>query len=111
MNDSFRLIGPIRVTERKIQLPKLGWIQLKEKREHYYKGRILSVTVSRKANHWFVSITIKEEIQIPTNKGVAVGVDLGIKTLAVTSTGEVFRNPRALTSRLCKLKCLSKNLS
>ncbi|MHA1917745.1 MAG: RNA-guided endonuclease InsQ/TnpB family protein [Candidatus Ranarchaeia archaeon] len=110
-NDSFRLTGPIRVNKRKTQLQKLGWIRLKEKREKYYQGRIHSATISRKANHWFVSITVKEEIQISKNKGVPVGVDLGIKTLAVTSTGKAFSNHKTLTSRLRKLKILSRNLS
>jgi putative transposase len=111
VNDNFRLTGVIRVVRRSIQLPRLGRIRLKEKREKYYKGRILSATVSRRADKWFVSLTVKEEIIIPPNTGESVGVDLGIKNLVVTSSGECFSNPKTLTSRLRKLKRLSRNLS
>ena len=77
MNDSFRLNGTIRFEGCKIQLPRLGKIRIKEKRKKYYKGRILSATVKRRANRWFVSVTVEEEIPDPKSiNGQAVGVDL-----------------------------------
>jgi putative transposase len=94
-----------------IQLPKLGMIRLKEKREKYHKGRILSVTISRKASRWFISCTVEEKIKVPKNNGRVIGVDLGIKNLAVTSNGEIFPNPKVLNTRLNKLKMLSRSLS
>ncbi|MHA1917016.1 MAG: RNA-guided endonuclease InsQ/TnpB family protein [Candidatus Ranarchaeia archaeon] len=111
VNDSFRLTGTIKVVGRSIQLPRLGRIRLEEKKEKYFRGRILSATSSRKADKWFVSITVKEEIKISANEGETVVVDLGIKNLAVTSTGDVYQNPKALTTRLRKLKRLSKHFS
>ncbi|MHA1917789.1 MAG: RNA-guided endonuclease InsQ/TnpB family protein [Candidatus Ranarchaeia archaeon] len=110
-NDSFRLTGTIKVIGRKIRLPILGRIRIKEKRETYFQGRILSATISKRADRWFVSIKVEEEVIIPTNEGEAVGVDLGIKNLAVTSTGNVYQNPKVLTTRLRKLKRLSRNFS
>ncbi len=111
-NDSFRLYGTIRFEERKIQLPKLGKIRIKERRKQYCKGRILSVTVKRRANRWFVSITVEENIKDPKPiVSYAVGVDLGIKTLATLSDGTIFSNPRALGLRIKKLRKLSKSLS
>lgn len=112
VRDSFRLTGAIKFIGWAIQLPRLGRIRLKEKRESYHNGRILSATVSRTADRWFVSVTVKEEIDDPQpNDGPAIGVDLGIKSLAVTSEKEVFVNPKALNSRLRKLKRLSRQLS
>jgi len=112
VRDSFRLTGNIRFRKRAIQLPRLGVIRIKERRRSYYKGRILSVTVRRRADRWFVSVTVEEEIPDPeTPAGGAVGVDLGVKTLATLSNGTTFTNPRALGRRLRKLKCLSKSLS
>ncbi len=110
--DSFRLYGTIRFVGRKIQLPRIGKIRVKEKRKQYCKGRILSVTVRRRANRWFVSVTVEEEI--PDPKPIvcyAVGVDLGIKTLATLSDGTTFANPRALGREIKKLRKLSKSLS
>jgi len=112
VRDSFRLTGTIRFEGRKIQLPRIGKVRIKEKRDSYYKGRILSATVRRRADRWFVSVTVEEELLDFTPKGgVAVGVDLGVKTLATLSDGTVFTNPRALGRRLRKLRHLSKSLS
>ncbi|MHA1480359.1 MAG: RNA-guided endonuclease InsQ/TnpB family protein [Candidatus Thorarchaeota archaeon] len=112
VNDSFRLTGTIRFEGRRIQLPRIGKIRIKEQKPSYYRGRILSVTVSRRANKWFVSVTVEEEIEDPQPvAGYAVGVDLGIKTLATLSDGNTFPNPRALGRRIAKLRKLSKSLS
>ncbi|MHA1613511.1 MAG: RNA-guided endonuclease InsQ/TnpB family protein [Candidatus Thorarchaeota archaeon] len=112
VNDSFRLTGTIRFEGRQIQLPRLGKIRIKEKRKLYSKGRILSVTVRRRANRWFVSVTVEENIKDPKPiVGYAVGVDLGIKTLATLSDGTRFANSRALGRRIKKLRKFSKSLS
>ncbi|GGA24371.1 hypothetical protein [Okeania sp. KiyG1] len=49
-----------------------------------------SVTISRKANRWFVSFKVERESQNIEKSVDVVGVDLGVKTLATLSTGEVF---------------------
>jgi putative transposase len=112
VQDSFRLTGTIRFEERKLQLPRIGKVRVKEKRVGYHNGRILSVTVRRRANRWFASITVEEELADPTPiQGSKVGVDLGIKTLATLSDGTTFSNPRALGRRLRKVKRLARSLS
>jgi putative transposase len=112
VRDSFRLTGTIRFKGRRIQLPRLGEIRLKEKREIYHCGRILSATIRKRANRWFVSITVEEEVADPSPiRGKAVGVDLGVKTLATLSNGKTFENPRVLGRGIRKLRRLSKDLS
>jgi putative transposase len=59
-----------------------------------------------------MSVTVEEEIPDPaTPAGGAVGVDVGVKTLATHSDETTFHNPRALGKRLRKLKQLSRSLS
>ena len=112
VRDSFKLTGIIKFHGRAIQLPRIGKIRIKEKRKSYYSGRILSVTVRRRVNRWFVSVTVEENIQDPQPvRGVPVGVDLGVKTMATLSDGITFTNPRALGRRLKKLRQLQKSLS
>ncbi len=112
VRDSFRLTGTIRFDGRRIQLPRIGKIRIKEKRDVYCRGRILSATMRRRADRWFVSITVEEEIPDPRPLlGKVVGVDLGVKTLATLSDGTVFTNPRALWRRLRRLKQLHRSLS
>ena len=112
VHDSFRLNGTIRFIGRMIQLPRLGRIRLKEKRESYFKGRVLSATVTRRADRWYVSVTVEMELGRPDPpSGGPVGVDLGVKTLATLSDGITYSNPRALEKKLRKLRKLSKSLS
>ncbi len=112
VRDSFRLNGIIRFHKRAIQLPRIGKVRIKERRKKYYSGKILSATVRRRANRWFVSVTVEEDILDPQPvRGVPVGLDLGVKTLATISDGTTFANRRALGRRLRKLRQLSKSLS
>ncbi len=112
VKDSFRLTGTIRFEGRMLQLPQIGKVRIKERRKSYYKGRILSATLRRRANRWFASVTVEEEVpdSAPIREN-AVGVDLGIKTLATLSDGTIIANPRALERRLNKLRRLSRSLS
>jgi putative transposase len=79
-----------------------------------FPGKIMSATVSRVADCWFVSLCMDVPEQIlPTvakNQGV-VGVDLGISALATLSTGEVIPGPKAHKQLLHRLKRLSRGLS
>jgi putative transposase len=73
-------------------------------------NKILSVTVSERAGLWFVSILVEEEITIFHKSTAKVGVDLGIKSLAVVSNGELYENPRTLTKNLDRLRRRSKQV-
>jgi putative transposase len=104
--DSFRLTGAIKVQDRYVSLPRLGSLRLKEKTSNRVKGSILSATVSRVADRWFVSITtVDKGYPDPTSiEGPVVGVDLGIKTFAVMSDGERVDSPKALERALAVLR-------
>src|SRR6266571_4805488 len=110
---SFRLTGAIKVFPDAIQLPRLGKLRLKE-HDYLPTGgvHILSATVSEQAGHWFVSIQVEEEQTGQTNTAMtAIGVDLGITTLATCSDGTAFANPRSLKHKLKKLKRLQRAYS
>jgi transposase len=62
--------------------------------------QILSATVSEQAGHWYVSLQVEQEQTVPENTDPVVGIDLGVKSLATLSDGEVIRNPRHLKRRL-----------
>src|SRR5215469_14075105 len=54
---SFRLTGRIVVSDKAIVLPRLGWLQLKERGYLPTSDvQILSATVSEQAGHWYVSV-------------------------------------------------------
>src|SRR6266511_889895 len=113
--------GAIRVLpDRKhIQLPRIGVVKTHEstrklaRRLEHGSARILAATISRRADHWFVSFTVEVQRAIPTTNGQpsVVGVDVGIRHLAVLSTGAVIPNPRALEGSLRKLRRLNRELA
>jgi putative transposase len=109
---SFRRTGRIVVSEQAIELPRLGRLLLKERGYLPTSGvQILSATVSEQAGHWYVSLQVEQEQVVPENTGPMVGIDLGIKRLAMLSDGEVIPNPRHLKRRLKKLKRLQRVVS
>lgn len=110
---SFRLTGTIKVNEKSVQLPKLGELRLKERGYIPTEDvKILSATVSEHAGRWFVSIQTEQEIaDSPKKERAVVGVDLGIKSLAVCSDGKAFENPKALRSRIAQLKRLQQHVN
>lgn len=103
-NDQFSVEGS------RIRIPNLGWIRMRESLR--FKGKILSATVSRTADKWFVSISVETEDKLPKaeNQGV-VGVDLGVKALATLSTGETIIGSKPLSCLINHLQRLSKKLS
>jgi putative transposase len=70
--------------------------------------RVLSATISEQAGHWYVSVQVVQEHEVPVTTGPVVGVDLGVKTLATLSDGTVFPNPKPLKRRLKKIKRLHR---
>jgi putative transposase len=109
---SFRLTGSIHVFDGSVQLPRLGELKLKENNYLPKEDKILSATVSKHANKYFVSISVEKEIELPENLNHhTIGVDLGIKDLAITSDGVYFENPKSYKKFLKKLKRHQRSLS
>jgi putative transposase len=74
-------------------------------------ARILSATVSRTAQRWFVSFTVKVDRPVPlrhTRPGSAIGIDLGVKVLmtGADDAGNVVAipGPKAFSASLRKLR-------
>ena len=131
-NTQFKVVG------KKIHIPKLGLVKMREEVRFY--GKIMSATVSRIADKWFVSIQVDVPFEFlnvarenqtesiigttgtieNTNSGLAnkivkaVGIDLGIKTMATLSYDnkiEKIDAPKPLKRLLSKLKRLQRKLS
>jgi putative transposase len=112
--------GTIKVLpDRKhVQLPRIGVLKTHEstrklaRRLEQGTARILAATISRRADRWFVSFTVEVQRPIPTTNGKpsVIGVDVGIRTLAVLSTGTTIANPRALERSQRKLRRLNREL-
>ena len=110
IHDSFSLTGVINVSAKAIQLPKLKTIRTKEETD--VKGRILSATVSREADRWFVSLSVERARESGTPEtDEVVGVDVGLHCFAVCSDGQRIESPKPLKQAMRTLKRRSRQHS
>ena len=101
----------IRVNGNLLRLPKIGWVRMRMSRQ--LDGQIQRVTVSRNpSGRFFVSILCErtDETPLPVGNG-AIGIDVGIKDLAVLDNGERYEGPHALKSAMQKLQREQRILS
>ncbi|MGN9779766.1 IS607 family element RNA-guided endonuclease TnpB, partial [Micromonospora sp. H33] len=113
--------GAIRVEpDRKyVVLPRLGRLKLHESARKLARrldngtARIMSATVRRDGGRWHVAFTVSVERpeRRPARPGSVVGVDVGVKHLAVLSTGQLEPNPRHLDQAQRRLRALGRSLS
>ena len=106
--------GLIEGDPKALRLPKVGRVHcLEDVAERVGDSRVLRMTVSRRAGRWYASLTVerKDREAQRTPKGGAVGVDLGVKTLATLSDGTIIANPRCLAASERRLKRAQKALS
>src|SRR5450759_5509508 len=120
--DSFRFsTGAMRCAGSTVTLPRLGAVGTHEptrklaRRLENGTARILSATVSRTAQRWFVSFTVDVDRAVPgrhARPGSVIGVDLGVKALltGVDDGGNVVTvaGPKALRSSLRRLRRASR---
>ncbi len=136
-NDSFYLDNTqFKIIGKRIHIPKLGWVKMREYLR--FNGKIMSATVSRIADKWFVSIQVDVQLEClgvanklysenqtvssygnnkhseKLNKALkVVGIDLGIKTMATLSYDdkiEKINAPKPLNRLLSKLTRLQRKL-
>jgi len=87
----------IRCERHRIKIPTIDWVRLKEKgyiptdAERYV---IKSGTLSKRAGRYYVSVLVEteEELSKPVLAEEGIGIDLGLKNLAIVSDGTVYRN-------------------
>jgi putative transposase len=117
--------GAVRVEPDRhhVVLPRIGRIRTHEstrklaRRLEHGTARILNATVTCTADHWHVSFTVVVQRAVSTapsaaqRRAGAVGVDVGIRHLAVLSTGQVIPNPRPLDQAQQRLRRLNRQLA
>ena len=110
-HDSFRYPQGFKIDNRRIYLPKIGWVG-------FYKsqnilGKTKNATVSRQGNHWFVSIQV--EYEIPDVKNInenrTIGIDLGIAKLVTLSDGTIYQPSNSFRKHEQKLTKAQRILS
>ena len=99
-NDTVKL----KIKDNYVRLSKIGWVKVSEpldESQTYYNPRI-----SFDGKYWYLSVAYEKEIKKPILSDKSLGVDLGIKDLAICSNGLVFKNINKTT----QVKKLEKRL-
>jgi len=103
-NDQFQVVG------KRIKIPLLGEVRMRESVR--FSGTMMSATVSRQADKWFVSITVETDDIPKTSKNQAVvGIDVGITALATLSDGTKIAGTKPHKHLLPRLRRQSRALS
>ncbi|MDW0118087.1 transposase [Sporosarcina thermotolerans] len=82
--------GKLKVKRNLVLIEKVGWIKTSEQIPmgvSYTNPRI-----SFDNKYWYISVGIEQEFEQPELTDEIIGIDLGIKELAVCSNGQVFKN-------------------
>ena len=111
---SFRYPDPkqIKLDEQneRIYLPKIGWVRYHKSRDVI--GTIKQVTVSERANEWYMSVQTEKEIETPVHPSTSmVGIDLGIVNFAVLSDGTTYEPVNRYRKSMKSLAHAQRNLS
>ena len=99
-----------RCERHRLNIPTLGWVRIKEK--GYIPTtkdgwKIKSGTVSIRAGRYYVSARVEvPDATIYNNNNDGVGIDLGLKALAIVSNGKTYKN----INKSARVKKLEKQL-
>lgn len=108
---SFNII--LDLNERKIKLPKMGWVNCRGYRnKKLIEGKLVNATISKEANgKYYVSLLYNvPDAKLIKNPNSIIGIDLGIKKLLTLSDGTVYENNRYINKYENKIKKLQKDL-
>lgn len=102
----------------RVRLPRVGHVRTHEptgklaRRLDVGSARVLSAAVSFDGGRWFCALCceVQRTGQLAGRSGATIGVDAGVRHLAVLSTGEKVTNPRALAREQRRVRRYQRRL-
>ncbi len=99
-NDTSKL----KVKKNLVLIEKVGWVQTSEQLPMDVKYTNPRITSDKK--YWYISVGIEEAPEQTKLTNSIIGIDLGIKKLAICSNGQIFKN----INKIAKVKRIEKRL-
>ncbi|WP_231705656.1 RNA-guided endonuclease InsQ/TnpB family protein [Effusibacillus lacus] len=94
-----------------IYIPKIGHIKLNA-HQAFDPSKVKIINVKFQNGKWYTNLTVETDSKPPVSDiQLAVGIDMGLFQIAVTSDGEQYENPRWITKSEKRLKKLQRRLS
>ena len=108
--DSFCYPQGFKFDNRRVYLPKIGWVGFHKSRS--IEGKQKNLTVKREVDGWYISVQVEIEIPDPVHPSQSsVGIDLGVSRFASLSTGAYFTPLNSFRKHEEKLAKAQKKLS
>jgi len=80
----------VEIDNRRIKLPKLGWVGFFKSKA--IQGEIRNVTVSREADGWYASIQVEQAMESPRHPATSIiGLDMGVERLVTCSDHRYYK--------------------
>ena len=96
----------IKISENQVKLPKIGIVKLSRKNYIPIVNKYSNPRVTYDGLHWYISVGVEQEDYKPELNPTVLGVDLGVKDLAIVSDGTVYKN----INKTAEMKKLEKRL-
>jgi len=88
---------------KRLMLSKIGRVKIRLHRP--LEGKLKTCTIKKRADGWYALFSCDlNHVPMPRPQDRVVGLDLGLKSFAVLSTGETIQNPRHLKAAEQDLK-------
>jgi putative transposase len=101
--------GGYKLERNKLKLSKIGDVKIKLHRP--VEGKIKTCTIIQKNGKYYACLSAQEERRQLPHCSEQIGVDLGLKHLAITSEGETFDAPKYLPKSEKRLKRMQRSVS
>lgn len=86
--------GSVNCEGKRIELPGIGTVRMRESLR--LEGRVSTVTITYEVGRWWACVAVERKDPPRICRSEAVGVDVGVGTMAVCSDGKRFEVPEAL---------------
>ena len=96
----------IKISENQVKLPKIGTVKLSRKNYIPIVNKYSNPRVTYDGLNWYISVGVEQEDYKPELNPTVLGVDLGVKDLAIVSDGTVYKN----INKTAEMKKLEKRL-
>ncbi len=110
--DSFRYPQGFKIDNDngRVFLPKIGWVRYNKSQQ--VEGITKNVTVSKKGKHWFISIQVEIDLEIPKHPSSSIiGGDLGVIRFLTLSNQKYYEPLNIFKKLKAKLAKLQKKIA
>ncbi len=81
----------LNIHDSKVTIEKVGRVKLSEE-NRIPQGKYLNPRITHDGLHWYISVSVEEEPITEELTGESIGIDVGIKDLAICSNGSTYKN-------------------